>query len=408
MTSLRRAALVASSLALAGAAAAVASCADTTPGDTNEEDASTTIGKQDAGGDASTDAPLDSGPCDAADPSCVSQPISCDEAAWCPVATPLPPASLLTSVWGWSADGVLAVGSGGAVMKWDGATWALLPSPAGKNTFFSVWGTGPAEIWLASGTDALFRATSLDAGAPDWKPEPNLTGDPFNTGTLYAIWGSGDGDLRIGGSRFNVDTPEGFVSGNQFVKVAAAEPWTPIPGEGVVRGIWGSSATDVWLLVDNSEASPSQKGATMHGTGKDAASLVWTPVDSQSAVGLDAIWGSSADDVWAVGEAGTIRRIGRSDLRWTIVPSPTTARLRAVWGTGPKDVWAVGHAGTILHWDGAAWTSSVAAFPAGTKPDLFGVWGSGPGDVWIVGDGVVLRSSGKKNEKGARLRGGGS
>ena len=400
---LRRTALVGSVLALGGAAiVSSASCADSEAGAAGDEDASTTIGSQDGGVDASDDAPSDSGPCDAADPSCVTDPISCDEAAWCPVATPLPRESALAAVWGWSKNDVLAVGSGGVVLRWDGTTWTRLPSPSGKSTFFTVWGTGSDDIWLASGTDALFHATSLVDGNPDWKAEPNLTGDPFNTATLFAIWGSGAGDVRVAGGTYNLDTPEGFVPGNQFVRSGAPAPWTGIAGNGIVRGIWGSAATDVWLLVDNSGTNPSEKGATFHGTGKDAESLAWKAVDSQATVGLLGIWGSSAADVWAVGEAGTIRRMTPNARRWAPVASPTNKTLRAIWGSGANDVWAVGDAGTVLHWDGTVWTDSVAAFPAGSKPNLYGVWGTGPDDVWIVGDGVVLRATGKK------ITGGGS
>jgi len=58
----------------------------------------------------------------------------------------------------------------------------------------------------------------------------------------------------------------------------------------------------------------------------------------------------------------------------------TTANLSAVWGSGPNDVWAVGDNGTIVRWNGAVW-SPVAS---GTTNDLLGIWGSGPDDIWAV------------------------
>ena len=67
----------------------------------------------------------------------------------------------------------------------------------------------------------------------------------------------------------------------------------------------------------------------------------------------------------------------------------------AIWGAADNDIWAVGESGAIIHWDGAAWAMSVAAFPVNKKkPHLYGVWGSGPNDVWIVGDGIALHSTG--------------
>src|SRR5688500_4306413 len=38
--------------------------------------------------------------CDPADPNCVTKPISCAEAAWCPVATGVSSLFVLTNVWG--------------------------------------------------------------------------------------------------------------------------------------------------------------------------------------------------------------------------------------------------------------------------------------------------------------------
>lgn len=392
-------------LAFALPLSSFAACADTKAGNTDEEDPSKVVDARDAG-DASGDAGPDAPSCDAASSDCVTDAISCDDAAWCPVPSPLAPTSVLTSVWGWGKDDVLAVGSGGAVLRWDGAKWSAVKAPDAKLTFTRVWGTGANDIWLIAGTDALYHSTRLAGGAPEWRAEPNLGGEPYNAATLFAVWGSGAGDVRVGGARLQLDTREGLVDFNQFVRVAGATTWEGVAGSGTVRGIWGASATDVWMLVDNSATNPWEKGTTLHGTGPSAEALRWTAIDSRSAVGLDAIWGSGANDVWAVGELGTIRRVGAGDARWEIVASPTTARLRSVWGSGPKDVWAVGQAGTILHYDGASWTPSVAAFPVGPKPELYGVWGTGPDDVWIVGDGIVLHSTG--DHSGGEDAGGGS
>ncbi|MBK6535930.1 MAG: hypothetical protein IPF99_42285 [Deltaproteobacteria bacterium] len=56
--------------------------------------------------------------------------------------------------------------------------------------------------------------------------------------------------------------------------------------------------------------------------------------------------------------------------------------LYGVWGAAPNDVWAVGEGGTILHWDGARWSS----IPSNTTATLRSVWGASAGDVWAVGD----------------------
>jgi hypothetical protein len=57
-----------------------------------------------------------------------------------------------------------------------------------------------------------------------------------------------------------------------------------------------------------------------------------------------------------------------------------------VWGRKSNDVWAVGQNGTILHWDGTSWKSVVS----GTIYDLDGIWGSATNDAWAVGTGETI------------------
>lgn len=99
--------------------------------------------------------------------------------------------------------------------------------------------------------------------------------------------------------------------------------------------------------------------------------------------------GTSAKDVWAVGDGGTI-------LRWngtarTHIASDEEANLTAVWANRSDDVWAVGAGGVVLRWNGRTWN----AVSSGTSMDLLAVWGTGSGDVWIAGIlGTLLRARG--------------
>lgn len=61
-------------------------------------------------------------------------------------------------------------------------------------------------------------------------------------------------------------------------------------------------------------------------------------------------------------------------------PLPHGRSLRDVWGTSAQDVYAVGEFGTIMHWDGADWRME----DSGTTLDLHTVWGSGPDVVWAL------------------------
>jgi hypothetical protein len=102
---------------------------------------------------------------------------------------------------------------------------------------------------------------------------------------------------------------------------------------------------------------------------------------------LRAVWAVSADDVFAVGDGGTILR--RTNGAWAAMSSGTTSKLRGVWGASSSDVWATGLSGTILHFDGTAWSPVTV-----TSSEIDGVWGSSSSDVWFVGQGTVLHFDG--------------
>jgi hypothetical protein len=101
-------------------------------------------------------------------------------------------------------------------------------------------------------------------------------------------------------------------------------------------------------------------------------------------VALGAVWGSSFDDVWAVGRGGTILHF--DGTAWTRLPPITAEPLYDVHGSGKNDVWAVGRH-VVLHWDGSSW--SMMSAPA-TKGLLYTVFARAPGDVWFGGDWFAL------------------
>jgi hypothetical protein len=106
-------------------------------------------------------------------------------------------------------------------------------------------------------------------------------------------------------------------------------------------------------------------------------------VDGGVVADLRGVWGSARDDVWAVGDEGTLLHF--DGKAWTREESPLEETLNDVWGAAADDVWAVGERdaedGFILHYDGIAW--SVAYPRAGQR--MVAVWGAGPDDVYALG-----------------------
>jgi hypothetical protein len=84
---------------------------------------------------------------------------------------------------------------------------------------------------------------------------------------------------------------------------------------------------------------------------------------------------------------------------WKVMDTPTSEHLRDVWGTSSDNVYAVGNSGTILHYDGCIWEKISSQMSTPLVAYMFGVSGSGPDDVYFVGHGetgssIVLRYSG--------------
>jgi hypothetical protein len=71
-------------------------------------------------------------------------------------------------------------------------------------------------------------------------------------------------------------------------------------------------------------------------------------VSSPTAENINGIWGSRADDIFAVANTGVV--LHYDGASWTTMTDPTTENLNCVWGTGGDDVFAVGANGTIIHY----------------------------------------------------------
>jgi hypothetical protein len=171
---------------------------------------------------------------------------------------------------------------------------------------------------------------------------------------------------------------------------ACASEWCLVTGVAThsgpsLRAVWGSGANDVWAVGDS--------GAVLHGDG-----TAWAPVPSGTDRDLRGVWGSGASDVWAVGEGEVILHWdGRA---WSTVLAPAVGpALMAVWGSAANDVWAVARGGTIVHWDGAAWTS----VSSGTTDDLFGVSGTSATNAWALSAKAILHWDGAAWSESQRL-----
>ncbi|HWP38050.1 MAG TPA: Ig-like domain-containing protein [Gemmatimonadales bacterium] len=198
----------------------------------------------------------------------------------------------------------------------------------------------------------------------------------------------------IASGQVTVSASVGGVTGYGLLTVAipGATPvnlWVSVPspaGSRYLEGVWGYSSENVFAVGDSGTVLSFDGGAW---------SLVPGVSNSCGAIPtqcyLTGVWGSSPDELWVVGAAGMIQR--RSGGNWEIQSSPSANALYGMWGSAPNDLWIPGEGGRILRYDGTSWQLS----PNSASPSIYlnAVWGTSRSDIWVGGQyGTILRYDG--------------
>ena len=190
-----------------------------------------------------------------------------------------------------SSTSAFAVGFQAFLARWTGGQWIVDPPPPNVVTLnrmmTGVWSDGPSNGWAVGNLSNVFRFTGASWTAVSDSLRPVAARDNYN-----AVWGSG---------------------------------------------------TNVWAVGDNT---------ILHCTAVSAISCV-----NETAFGsgvLLSVWGASASNVFAVGDGGRILRY--TGNAWNAMTSPTTRTLARISGTSASDIWAIGDS-VLLHFDGTQWSN---------------------------------------------------
>jgi hypothetical protein len=300
----------------------------------------------------------------------------------------------LTEVWGPSGGEAFAVGEldtprriSSVIMHFDGAGWTRQIDQTDLE-LRGVWGSSPADVYAVGFDFVAPIGRVLHYDGTHWTEEPGFTSqDGSEAFTLESVWGSSANDVFAVGGAFDGQFDRSLIfhfDGSSWQRMFVTGDVAPTLNE-----VWGASPTDVYAVGRDDVASPSA-GVVLHFDGTS-----WTPVLQQEGLVLNAVWGSSANNIFTAGFTVEETRAGDFIVKgavlhydgsaWTPMALPSTAILNDIWGTSPSDVFAVGDGGTILHFDGTTWS---VVTPATT--DLLGVWGSSPADVFAVGFGGTI------------------
>jgi len=216
---------------------------------------------------------------------------------------------------------------------------------------------------------------------------------PMTSGTttqLNGIWGSSGSDVfAVGGTtilHYSGPTLSTWSSSSIPSDCRQIHGVPAVYACRSVNAIWGSSPTDVFAMGDWNNI--------YHFNG-----ITWSdqgyynpiPFDPEGWHNWRGIWGSSGNNVFAVGDGIMPKFYHYDGSVWSPMTSGTTGPLYGVWGSSGSDVFVVGSSGTILHYDGSVWSSMTS----GTTTQLNGIWGSSGSDVFVVGSsGTILHYDG--------------
>ena len=313
---------------------------------------------------------------------------------------------------GLSEDDIWAVGDAGTILHWDGAEWTKYDSKTTLDiTSLAILGAG--DIWAVGSSARMAPGTSpgvvLHWDGTTWTIKKNVDA------VLYGIWPTSPGRFLIVGG---CGTGNCSFIGSLLEDGALSMERTSTP-LAFVRAVWQGSPNGTVYAVGGAgplgtgdpnrqcPAMPSMIGSVLRKSKPDGNVWVEAPVTHTDQVcNLNAIWGTSDQDIWAIGDYGTVLHWDGSSWSERRNDSVTQGRnLWKVWGTRPSNIWAVGGskirsdasdpgAGIVLRWDGEKWTN-LQTMPRNLEQTKLtyqiGVWGASERDIWVVGQGGSIQ-----------------
>jgi hypothetical protein len=210
---------------------------------------------------------------------------------------------------------------------------------------------------------------AIDAPPTDTGPTCGQRGQACCPSSMCELRASCDGTACIAADVWasGVDGTANF-NGGSWTHPLLGGTTQPLPG---VSALWGTTAAFV-VGVGTNGIILRRDGTTWH---RDR-------VPSSDGTGsLFAVSGSSATDVWAVGDGVFSHYDGTGWLDSTAPPSNDLPYL-GVWMSSATDGWATGVEGILAHFTGGAW---VGAGHIGNGFDRSGIWGFAANNIWKVG-----------------------
>ena len=241
-------------------------------------------------------------------------------------------------------------------------------------------------------TSKTIEAKTLNPTSHDIIWQIDTLGQPGNF--LNDVWGFDESNVYAIGA---INMAEGITSIIKWDGVKWNYHSWP---EGGASGIFGFSSNDIWIVGDYSN-----RGFIGHFNGTS-----WTEYRSDyflargdTVYPLRAVWGSSPDNVWAVGDKGTIIRWDGSE--WKKTASPIDIRLNDILGVSSREIYAISISITnqskLIRYDGNTWEDVTLLLP--NYPRSFtSLWFDRSGSGYLVGNNITTFQRGTFNTSSFR------
>jgi hypothetical protein len=201
------------------------------------------------------------------------------------------------------------------------------------------------------------------------------------------------GESSIGGAWVFDDTTI-WVAGRDLYRLGS-QGWERITIVGSGANIFGFTTKDAWFVYGGIPFhfnGSSSKDYRLH---EDGMGILNYELDGS----LRAAWGTSSNDMFFVGDKGTI--VHFDGANWRKFPKVTAKNLRSVWGTSSNDIWAAGFNSStdesvLLHYDGSIWTEDPLSVSEGTRRYGIGtVWtcDSAGHKITVLSGATVIRNT---------------
>jgi len=321
-------------------------------------------------------------------------------------------ATSLRQLSGSSTSDLYAIGTSGAIRRWDGAAWSTMASGT-VSSLLAVWAAPGGEVYATGSAGTVLRGlrgATVELTAPGWSvtsqgTQQQLTATARDAslavvGGVAFAWTSSnpavatvDGAGLVtaadtGSTQVIATAPGGAADTVTLTVSLLANTVTLTPSGAALSGL-GATQTLTAEVRDASGNVVPSPSVTWTSLKPAVATVDAAGVVTATGVGQASIVATSGALTGYVVVTVTTPGLPPVNL-WAPMASGTVSGLKDVWGTSGNDVWAVGDStALVLHYDGTQWRSELSGIAGVTDYWGISVGGTAANDV-LVGTSLRL------------------